>query len=80
MKFALVGLLIAGCTGSVVRDTSSEPFPTTPDEVARGKYLVDASRGAGELALLRWWARLLVARATILKLCATKDEIESAQK
>ena len=47
MKSALVGLLIAGCTGSLVRDTSSEPFPTTPDEVARGKYLVDAVTACG---------------------------------
>src|SRR5947199_95600 len=42
MKRALLAVVLAGCTGGLVRDTTLEPFAQTPEQIARGKYLVDA--------------------------------------
>lgn len=47
MRRALLALLLAGCTGRFVRDTSAGPFPGTPAQIARGKYLVDSVTACG---------------------------------
>lgn len=47
MKFALLAVALIGCTGRFVRDTNPGPFPQTPDQVARGKYLVDSVAACG---------------------------------
>jgi mono/diheme cytochrome c family protein len=47
MKRALLAVLMVGCTARLVRDTTSQPFPKTSDEVARGRYLVDTVTACG---------------------------------
>jgi mono/diheme cytochrome c family protein len=47
MKHSLLALLLVGCTARFVREATTAPFPKTPDEVARGKYLVDAVTACG---------------------------------
>jgi mono/diheme cytochrome c family protein len=43
----LLAVVLLGCTGRFRRDTSPEPFAHTPEQVARGKYLVDAVTACG---------------------------------
>jgi len=48
MRSTLVALaMLLGCTGRFVRETSKDPFPQTPEQVARGKYLVDSVMACG---------------------------------
>jgi mono/diheme cytochrome c family protein len=47
MRSALLALLIAGCTSRFARETTAEAFPATPEDLSRGKYLVDAVTACG---------------------------------
>jgi mono/diheme cytochrome c family protein len=47
MKRTLLAVVLAGCTGGLVRDTTPEPFAQAPEQIARGKYLVDAVAACG---------------------------------
>jgi len=43
----LLLVLLLGCNGQLVRDTNPAPFAHTPEQIARGKYLVDAVTACG---------------------------------
>jgi mono/diheme cytochrome c family protein len=47
MRRLVFVVLLAGCTGKFVRPTKPEPFPSGPEQLARGKYLVDSVAGCG---------------------------------
>jgi mono/diheme cytochrome c family protein len=47
MKRVLLALALAGCTGRFVRDVSPEPIPQNPEQIARGRYLVDSVAACG---------------------------------
>lgn len=42
-----IAILLFGCTGRLKRDVSPQPFEHAPEQVARGKYLVDAVAACG---------------------------------
>jgi mono/diheme cytochrome c family protein len=47
MRRALLAVLLIGCATRFARDTTAQPFSSTPAEVARGRYLVDAVTACG---------------------------------